>query len=102
MTSPYPQSGPVVTGLYQTKQSNAGVPAGPSVFAALYQVQSTTIGGQTRSGATAEAGSATRARAKGTITANGKGALSGAKQRTLVSRNADFLRDFYDSSSITD
>jgi hypothetical protein len=102
MTAPYPQSGPVVTGLYQTKQSNAGVPGGPSVFAALYQVQSSTIGGQTRSGTTAEAASATRARTKGTVNANGKGAKGGAKQRTLVSANRDFLKDFYDSASIID
>jgi hypothetical protein len=100
MTAPYSQTGPVVTGLYQTKQSNAGVPGGPSVFAALYQVQSATIGGQTRSGTTAEAASATRARAKGTVTSTGRGAVSGAKQRTLAVRNADFLRDFYDSASI--
>jgi hypothetical protein len=100
MTAPYSQTGPVVTGLYQTRQSNAGVPGGPSVFAALHQVQSAVIGGQTRSGATAEAGSATRARANGVINANGRGAVSGAKQRTLAVRNADFLRDFYDSASI--
>ena len=100
MTAPYPQYGPVVNGLYLTRQPNAGIPAGESVFAALAYPTSTTIDGETSSGVTAEAASVAAAHAVGTISGGNKGAAAGAKAATLAHKNADFVRDFYDSASI--
>ena len=100
MTAPYPQYGPVVDGLYLTRQHNAGVPAGESVFAALANPQSTTINGEESSGPAAEAASLARAQEVGTLDPEGYGKLNGAKIAALASRNSDYLRDFYDSASI--
>jgi hypothetical protein len=100
MTAPYPQSGPVVNGLYLTRQPQSGIPAGESVFAALYAPQSTTINGRTSSGPAAEAKSKAAAVVVGTIAAGNKGKIAGAKMAALVSRNADYLRNFYDSASV--
>ena len=100
MTSPYPQAGPVVHGLWLTKQPNAGIPAGPSVFDAVYEVQSCTIDGQTSSGVTAEAAVKALAVEAGTIGVGNKGKAAGAKVAALAHRNQDYLRDFYDAASI--
>lgn len=99
MTAPYPQYGPVVNGLYLTRQPNAGTPAGESVFAALANYQSATIDGEESSGPAAEAASLARAQAVG-FDGMSYAAYLGWKQRELATKNADYLRDFYDSASI--
>ena len=100
MTAPYPQYGPVVNGLYLTKQPNAGVPGGPSVSDALYEVQSCTINGDPSSIVTGEAVVQALAVNAGTIDEGNAGAIAGARLAALVSKNADYMRDFYDSASI--
>jgi hypothetical protein len=100
MTAPYPQYGPVVNGLYLTKQPNAGIPGGPSVSDALYEVQSCTIDGDTSSIVTGEAVIQALAVEAGTIEAGNAGAAAGARVAALVSRNRDYMRDFYDSASV--
>lgn len=100
MTAPYPQYGPVVNGLYLTKQPNAGIPGGPSVSDALYEVQSTTIDGSPSSIVTGQAAVEALAVTAGTIAEDNAGAAAGAKVAALVSRNRDYMRDFYDSASI--
>lgn len=100
MTAPYPQYGPIADGLYLTKQPNAGIPAGESVFAALANPTSTTINGEESSGLVAEAAALARAQDAGTLDPAGYGKLNGAKVAALASRNSDYMRDFYDSASI--
>lgn len=100
MTAPYPQYGPVVNGLWLTKQPNAGIPGGPSIADALYEVQSTTINGETSSMVTGKAVVDALAVTAGTIDADNRGAAAGAKVAALASRNQDYMRDFYDSASI--
>jgi hypothetical protein len=100
MTAPYPQTGPVATGMYLTKQPNAGIPAGPSVFDALAYPTSCTIDGETSSGPVAEAASKALAVEVGTIDEGSAGAAAGAKMAALAHQNRDYVRDFYDSASV--
>ncbi len=100
MTAPYPQYGPIADGMYLTKQYNAGIPAGPSVFDALANPTSCTINGEESSGPVAEAAALARAQDVGTIDDGSYGKANGDKMAALATRNSDYMRNFYDSASV--
>jgi hypothetical protein len=73
------------TGAYQTKQQQAGIPGGASVFDALANPPAT--------GVTAEEASLATAEALGVEQPN-------ANLIGLKTANRDYIRDFYDNGSI--